>query len=146
VIIIDTNVISELMRAKPDPAILGWFRHRPLAELATTAINLAEIRHGLARLPFGRRRRELEATFNSLAARGFADRVFDFDSAAAEVFGDLVVARERAGRRLEGFDGLIAAIARSRGLPIATRNVDDFQGCGIVMINPWRPTATDGQR
>jgi toxin FitB len=139
-IIIDTNVISELMRAAPEPAVLEWFRARSLAELATTAINLAEIRHGLARLPFGRRRQELETTFHSLASRGFGDRVFDFDAAAAEVFGDVVVARERAGRRLEGFDGLIAAIANSRGLPVATRNVADFADCGLTVICPWQDT------
>lgn len=138
-IILDTNVISELMRAKPEPVVVSWFRVRPLLEMATTTINLAEIRFGLARLPFGRRRRDLEVTFNSLAARGFANRVFDFDASAADVYGDLAVERERAGRRLEGFDGLIAAIAKSRGMPIATRNANDFAGCGIDLINPWSP-------
>jgi predicted nucleic acid-binding protein len=136
-IILDTNVISELMRARPAPIVLEWSRAQPLRELATTSISLAEIRHGLARLPFGRRRRELEIRFNSLASRGFSSRVFDFDSAAADAFGDLMVARERAGRRLEGFDGLIAAIAKSRGLPVVTRDIDDFAGCGIQVISPW---------
>jgi toxin FitB len=137
-IILDTNVISELMRAKPEPVVLDWFRVRSLLEMATTTINVAEIRRGLAGLPFGRRRRDLEVTFNSLAARGFANRVFDFDASAADVYGDLSVERERAGRPLEGFDGLIAAIAKSRGLPIATRNGNDFEGCGIDVIDPWR--------
>jgi len=136
-IILDTNVISELMRAIPDPAVVGWLAAQPLPELATTTINLAEIRHGLARLPFGRRRRDLEMKFNSFALRGFANRILDFDTTAADVYGDLVVARERGGRRLEGFDGLIAAIAKSRALPIATRNTEDFEGCGIDTINPW---------
>jgi predicted nucleic acid-binding protein len=136
-IILDTNVISELMRAKPEPVVVDWFRVRSLLETATTTINLAEIRRGLAGLPFGRRRRELEMTFNSLVARGFGDRVFDFDASAADAYGDLAVERERAGRRLEGFNGLIAAIAKSRGLPIATRNADDFERCGIDIINPW---------
>jgi toxin FitB len=136
-IILDTNVISELMRARPEPAVVGWFRIRSLLEMATTTINLAEIRRGLARLPFGTRRRDLEATFNSLAAHGFANRVFDFDAAAADAYGDLAVQRERAGRPLEGLDGLIAAIAKFRGLPVATRNTDDFAGCGIDVINPW---------
>jgi predicted nucleic acid-binding protein len=139
-IILDTNVISELMRAKPEPIVLDWFRVRSLLEMATTTINLAEIRRGLAGLPFCRRRRELEMTFNSLVARGFGDRVFDFDASAADAYGDLAVERERAGRRLEGFDGLIAAIAKSRGLPIATRNADDFERCGIDVINPWLST------
>ena len=138
-IILDTNVISELMRAKPEPVVVNWFRVRSLLDIATTTINLAEIRFGLARLPFGRRRRDLEVTFNSLAVRGFANRVFDFDASAADAYGDLAVERERAGRRLEGFDGLVAAIAKSRGMPIATRNTNDFEGLGIEVINPWSP-------
>src|SRR5204863_8600331 len=120
-IILDTNVISELMRAKPEPVVVDWFRVRSLLEMATTTINLAAIRRGLARLPFAKRRRDLEATFTSLAARGFANRVFDFDSSAADAYGDLAVERERAGRSMEGFDGLIAAFAMSRGLSIGTR-------------------------
>ena len=139
-IILDTNVISEIMRANPDRAVLGWLRARPLPDLSTTTINLAEVSHGLARLPFGRRRRDLEIKFKSFALRGFANRILDFDANAADVYGDIVVARERAGRRLEGFDGLIAAIARFHGLPIATRNSDDFEGCGIEVINPWEAT------
>jgi predicted nucleic acid-binding protein len=91
----------------------------------------------LARLPFGRRRRDLEIKFNAFVSRGFANRVLDFDAQAADVYGDLVVAREHAGMRPEGFDGLIAAIAKSHGLPIATRNTDDFQGFGVDVIDPW---------
>ena len=138
-IILDTNVISELMRAKPAPVVLEWFAARSLLELATTSINLAEVRYGLGRLPFGRRRRDLETKFNSFASRGFANRVFDFDAVAADAYGDIVVVRERSGRRLEGFDGLIAAIAKSRGLAIATRSTGDFAECGIEVISPWNP-------
>ena len=141
-IILDTNVISEVMRATPNPAVLGWLAAQPLLELATTTINLAEVRYGLARLPFGRRRRDLEIKFNSFALRGFGNRVLSFDATAADAYGDLVVAREHAGRRVEGFDGLIAAIAKSRGLPIATRNIDDFGGFGIAMINPWNTASS----
>jgi predicted nucleic acid-binding protein len=136
-IIVDTNVISELMRRRPEPIVVDWFRARSLREIATTTINLAEIRRGLARLPFGRRRGELEVTFNSLAARGFANRIFDFDAPAADAYGELVAERDRAGHPVEGFDGLIAAIAKSRGLPVATRNIGDFDGCGIAVISPW---------
>jgi predicted nucleic acid-binding protein len=141
-IILDTNVISELMRGKPAPVVLEWFAARSLLEIATTSINLAEVRYGLGRLPFGRRRRDLESKFNSFASRGFANRIFDFDVAASEAYGDIVVARERAGRRLEGFDVLIAAIAKSRGLSIATRNIGDFEGCGIEVISPWDAALT----
>ncbi len=138
-ILLDTNVISEVMRPYPAAAVLDWLRARAVGELATTTVNIAEIRYGLARLGFGRRRVDLEARFGNLIARGFANRIFDFDGPAADAYGDLVVSRERFGRRLEGFDGLIAAIARSRGLPIATRNTHDFGGCGIEVVSPWDP-------
>jgi len=141
-IILDTDVISEFMRPRPARSVLEWSRTQSLRELATTSISLAEIRHGLARLSFGRRRRELEARFNALLSRGFASRVFDFDAAAADAYGDVMVARERAGRRLEGCDGLIAAIAKSRNLPVATRNLDDFSGCGIDVISPWNDASS----
>jgi predicted nucleic acid-binding protein len=136
-IILDTTVISEVMRAEPDPGVMLWLETQALRQLATTSINLAEIERGLARLPVGRRRRELEVKFARFLVRGFVGRVFDFDPAAADIYGDLVVTRERMGRPLEGFDGLIAAIARSRGMPLATRNVGDFEGCGIDVISPW---------
>lgn len=141
-IVLDTNVISELMRAKPARAVEAWFDTRSLLELATTTISVAEIRHGLARMPFGLRRRDLESRFNSLVARGFENRVFGFDLPAAEVYGDLAAGRERAGRRLAGFDGLIAAIAKSRSLPIATRNTGDFVECGVEVLNPWDDSAS----
>ncbi len=136
-IVLDTNVLSELMLPKPEPRVLDWLGKQPLKNLATTTINIAELKHGMARLPAGRRRGELERKFAGLAARGLASRVFDFDLPAADVFGDILAARERAGRRLEGFDGMIAAIALSRGLAIATRNIADFDGCGVEVINPW---------
>jgi predicted nucleic acid-binding protein len=145
-IILDTNVISELMLARPHPIVLDWVNGQHLSELATTTINVAEIRYGLARLPPGRRRSDLDARFRGFAGRAFADRVLDFDRIAAEVYGDLVAFRERPGRPLEGFDGLIAAIAKSPGLPLATRNIADFADCGITVISPWRSAAGNGER
>ena len=136
-IILDTNVISEIMRGSIDPKVSAWLGAQPLSTLATTAINLAELRYDLARLPFGRRRRDLESRLSAFAARAFVNRVFDFDAAASDAYGDLMVARERIGRRLEAFDGLIAAIAKSRALPIVTRNTDDFENCGVRVISPW---------
>ena len=136
-IILDTNVISEIMRPNPAPSVLDWLRDQPPTELATTTVNIAEIRYGLARLRFGRRRRDLETRFSSFVARSLANRVLDFDGPAAEIYGELVVVREQTGRRLEGFDGLIAAIARFRALPIATRNTGNFEACGIELFSPW---------
>ena len=108
-----------------------------MSELATTTVNIAEVRFGLARLGNSRRRNELERRFSNFIARGFVDRLFGFDGQAADAFAELVAARERGGRRLAGFDGLIAAIALSRGLGLATRNTGDFEGCGVPVINPW---------
>jgi predicted nucleic acid-binding protein len=136
-ILLDTNVVSEMMRPEPAASVVAWVRRRSIDDLATTTINIAEIRYGLARLEPGHRRTDLEARFNDFILRGFANRVFDFDGQAAEVYGELVVGRERAGRRLEGFDGLIAAIARSRSMSVATRNTTDFAGCGIEVLSPW---------
>ena len=136
-IILDTNVISELMHGEPNRLVANWLDAQPIFELATTTINLAEVKYGLARMSRGRRRDDLVRRFNGFAANGFANRIFDFDAAAADVYGDLAAARRRTGRPLEGFDGLIAAIAKSRGLPIATRNVSDFAGCDITLVSPW---------
>jgi predicted nucleic acid-binding protein len=138
VIILDTNVISEIMRPAPDTAVLAWLRGWPTNRIATTTINIAEIKYGLARLEAGKRRRDLESKFFSFVSLGFANRILGFDEAAAEAYyGDLVVARERIGRPLEGFDGLIAAIAKGNGLDIATRNHADFEECGVAVLNPW---------
>ncbi len=120
---------------------MSWSRNgctlRPPSELATTTINIAEIKFGFARLSPGRRRGDLEARFFRLASRGFVGRVFGFDAPAADVFGELVAARQRLGRPLVGFDGLIAAIALSRGFALATRDVSDFEDCGITLFDPW---------
>jgi len=141
-IILDTNVISEVMSLSPSPEVLAWLRAVPIFGLGTTTISIAEIRYGVARLPIGRRRSELEARFNNYRARIFDNRVFGFDGLAADAYGELVAARERRGRPLAGLDALIAAIASSRGLAVATRDVRDFEGCGILVIDPWNSGAT----
>jgi len=138
-IILDTNVLSEVARQYPDPNVIGWLREQALLDLATTTICVAELRCGIARLPVGQRRNALEKKLFAFLSRGIANRIFDFDLPAAETYGALVANRTRIGRPLEGFDGLIAAIALSRNAAIATRNVNDFDGCGIDVINPWSP-------
>jgi predicted nucleic acid-binding protein len=138
VIVLDTDVISEATRPAAESRVMAWLRSRPLEELAMTAVSLAEISYGLCRLPRGRRRDDLAARFRTFLARGFNDRILAFDAAAAGVYGEIVMARQTAGRPIDAFDAMIAAIARSRAAVIATRNVADFDGCGVTVLDPWR--------
>ena len=137
-IVLDTNVISEAMRPAPDAAVMAWLRAQPLAEIATTTVCLAEIDYGLCRIPQGRRRKDLEEKLRTFLARGFRDRMLPFDEAAARLYGSIVTTRQGMGRPIDAFDAMIAAIARSRLAAVATRNVADFEGCGVTVLDPWR--------
>lgn len=140
-ILLDTNVISELMRPSPSAVVLAWMQALSPIDLATTTITVAELRAGLAVLPEGVRRRDLLARLETLLQQGFGPRIFAFDNAAAGVYGELFAQRQRAGRPVIGFDLLIASVAQSQGFSIATRNVDDFDGCGVAVIDPWAEAA-----
>jgi toxin FitB len=135
-IILDTNVVSELMRSEPAPSLASWIRDRDRRELRTTAITLAEVRYGIARLPDGRRKQVLLAAADEVFS-AFADQVMPIDAAAAEHYAVIVSSRERAGRPIAGFDALIAAVCRSQGAALATRNASDFDGTGIEIVDPW---------
>jgi predicted nucleic acid-binding protein len=135
-IIIDTNVVSELMRPEPDPGVASWVRARDRRELCMTAISLAEIRYGIARLPDGRRKQVLLGAADEIFS-AFADQILPVDAVAAEHYAVIASSRERAGKPIPGFDALIAAVCRSQGAMLATRNVSDFDGAGIEIINPW---------
>ena len=136
-IILDTNVTSELMRAQPEPAVLGWLATQRATELFSTVVTVAEISYGLERLPRGRRRRSLEQSYQSLFV-GMADHIWPFDVEAALLYGPLVAAKERVGIALDPMDAQIACIAACRGAMIATRNERDFADCGVQLVNPWR--------
>lgn len=136
-IILDTNVISEAMRAVPDASVAHWLHVLAPSELATTTINIAELKFGIARLSPGRRRADLDARLDDLMRRSLVRRIFDFDGAAADAFGELAASRQRRGRPLVGFDGLIAAIALPRGFAVATCDAGGFADCGIEVVNPW---------
>jgi toxin FitB len=136
VIILDTNVVSELMRPQPAPQVADWVRSRDRRELRTTSITLAEIRYGIARLPNGRRKQVLLDAADDIF-RTFSDQVLPVDEAAAEHYANIASARERAGKPMSGFDALIAAVCRSRGAALASRNRPDFDGTGIEVIDPW---------
>lgn len=137
-IILDTNVVSEASRSDPSTKVLDWIRSEPLAALFTTTITEAELLYGIALLPAGRRRRLLEQATIQILDEDFAGRILPFDSAAAHEFADIAASRRRAGRPIGEADCRIAAIARSRGASLATRNISDFVDCGITLIDPWR--------
>jgi toxin FitB len=138
VIVLDTNVLSEAIRPVPDGKVMDWMRAESLQSLFTTAISEAELWLGVALLPPGRRRELLEILVMQILEHDFVGRILPFDSAAAREYADIAANRRRAGRPISEADARIAAIARSRGAEIATRNTNDFVDCGVALINPWR--------
>ena len=136
-VVLDTNVVSELMQSTPSSKVLAWLDDRPTRELFMTAVTEAEIRTGIAFLPEGARRRGLAEAAERAFGGLFAGRVLPFDSAAARVYAEIAAARRAAGRPLSQTDGQIAAIARSRGMMVATRNVRDFAETGTELVDPW---------
>jgi toxin FitB len=137
VIVVDTNVVSELMRPSPSPQVRDWVNAQPPGELCTTAVTVAEIRYGLERLPDGRRKDSLLATVSEVFA-AFSEFIQPFDADAAVWYATIVVRRDRLGLPIDGFDAQIAAICRTRGASLATRNAKDFRETGIDVIDPWQ--------
>jgi len=136
-ILLDTNILSELMRAAPEPAVEQWLAEQPPASVFISAITEAELRYGVALMPSGKRRTVLAAEIENMLGEDFNGRILPFDSSAAIAFAKIAVERRQAGRPISQPDAQIAAIARSRGAALATRNVPDFEGCGVEIINPW---------
>ncbi len=136
-ILLDTNVLSELMKAERAPQVLRWFDKQPRAQIFTSAVSQAEILYGIELLPEGRRRSEVESAANLMFKEKFAGRVWAFDSSAAREFALIFALRKLAGRPISQFDAQIAAIARSNRASLATRNISDFAGCSIQLVNPW---------
>ncbi len=137
-IILDTNVVSELMRTTPDPVVVAWARAQPPELVHTSALTVAEVGYGIARLPPGRRRQLLAATAEQVFT-AFPGRVLPFDAAAAAAYGDVVTTRERAGTPISALDAQIAAITRAHDAALATRNTNDFTGLELDLVNPWTP-------
>ncbi len=136
-IVLDTNVISEMVRPKPDEAVLAWLAAQPMSSLFITATTQAEVLYGLTPLPAGRRRDDLFAAIRPIFDEDLAGRVLPFDTHAALIYPAIVADHRRSGQPISQFDAQIAAIVRSRGARLATRNVRDFVGCGIELIDPW---------
>ncbi|MGE0718259.1 MAG: type II toxin-antitoxin system VapC family toxin [Alphaproteobacteria bacterium] len=135
--VLDTNVLSELLRPTPERSVASWVDRHARSELFTTSINQAEIVYGLELLPAGRRRSRIEQAIADIFAIDFAGRILPFDSAAAIEFGALAAERRRGGRPIGIADAQIAAIARVWNAPVITRDVADFTGVGATVINPW---------
>ncbi|MGO7580987.1 type II toxin-antitoxin system VapC family toxin [Rhizobium ruizarguesonis] len=137
-IILDTNVISELLTPAPNAAVVGWFAAQHPTSIFTTAVTEAEILYGLRLLPEGRHRRDLEAAILLIFSEDIGGRVLPFDRDASNVYATIVTDRRKAGRPISQFDAQIAAIAISRGASLATRNVSDFAGMDLQIVNPWK--------
>jgi toxin FitB len=138
VIILDTNVISELTRPVPDSGVIAWLDSLPPEEAAITAITAAELRYGIRRLPDGRRKTELSEAVSALINTDFRGRVEPFDALAADQYADVVSARERTGKPIGISDAQIASICRVLNATLATRNTADFTGTGVNLVNPWK--------
>jgi predicted nucleic acid-binding protein len=137
-IVLDTNVVSELMRPDRTESVARWFMGRAVTTLCTTAVTQAEILFGAQLLPKGKRRDGIEQAAGVLFDKGFEGRVLPFDSEAARAYARIVASPRRSGRPISQADAQIAAIARSLDFDLATRNVSDFEGCGIEVHDPWR--------
>jgi hypothetical protein len=137
-IVVGTDVISELTRHAPAPEVISWLDSLDAAEVATTAITAAELLYGVERLPDGRRKTELSAAVHGLLSDDFQRRVLAFDEQAASRYAEIVSRRERLGRTIGVADAQIAAICSAIGATLATRNSADFEETGIDLINPWK--------
>lgn len=136
-IIVDTNVVSELLRPSPEPRVEGWLAAQDGLDIYLTAISEAELRYGVAIMDNGKRRDGLADAIDRILRDDMAGRVLAFDSAAAEAYATIAASRRAAGRPIAQADCQIAAIARACGATVATRNTAGFEGCGIDVIDPW---------
>ena len=138
-IVLDTNVLSELFRPTPSAQVVDWLALQDSAKVYFTAVGEAELRHGVALLPQGKRHDELSKAIDAILDEDFRNRVLPFDRPAAEAYALIAAERRAAGRPISQFDCQIAAIVRTYQATIATRNTADFEGCGINILNPWLP-------
>lgn len=136
-ILLDTNVLSELLRAEPAPEVLAWFAAQPAEGLFVSTVTQAEMMLGVHLLPAGRRRATLEGALAAMFDEDFAERILPFDTGAVPAYVELVSRRRSLGRPISQFDAQIAAIARRAGAKLATRNIADFAHCGVDLIDPW---------
>jgi predicted nucleic acid-binding protein len=139
-IIFDTNVVSEVLRPVPEPKVLLWLRSVARREIWTCTIVLAELFSGVDLMPAGKRQQVLRESMDRLVPELFRGQILLFDLPAARAYGTILAARQTLGRPIYEFDAQIAAIAKTHGAALATRNTRDFEHCGIQLINPWKAT------
>jgi hypothetical protein len=137
-ILLDTNVLSEAMNLRPEPEVIAWIDSQDPDELWTCTIVIAEVLSGLDLMPDGNRQRQLRERAEHMFATLFADRILDLDLAAARAYGRVLRIRKSMGRPVDEMDALIAATALTHGATLATRNIPDFEHCGIPLVNPWQ--------
>ena len=136
-ILLDTNVISEMMRERPEPAVSAWLDRQPAEELWTASVVLAELLSGIEMMPDGRKQKALREAVEGMIAEDFLGQILDFDLPAARQYGQILAIRRKMGRPIREFDAQIAAIAKIYGADLATRDVNGFVGCGLRIIDPW---------
>lgn len=136
-IVLDTNVLSELITARPDPEVVSWLETQPMDALFTTAISQGEMLYGACILPAGRHRDTLLHEVEAIFSADMAGRVLPYDSDAAGIHATIAAMHRARGRPISQPDAMIAGIVASRGAVLATRNVRDFEGCGIDVVDPW---------
>ncbi len=141
-IILDTNVVSELLRPAPSAQVEAWLSAQDDTNIYFTTIGEGELRQGLAILPAGKRRTALSEEVEGILEKDFRDRIIPFDRSAARAYAAIAAERRAAGRPISQFDCQIAAITRACGAAVATRNTDDYEGCGIDVIDPWRASGS----
>jgi len=140
-ILLDTNVVSEAMKTRPAEAVVAWLNGQDSDKLFISAVTIGEIAYGLRVLPDGRRRTAIRERFERFVKLAFGQRVLNYDDAAARIYGELMGERKELGFPMSVPDGQIAAIARCNHTAVATRNIPDFQHCGIEVINPFEPSS-----
>lgn len=136
-IVLDTNALSEILRPVPDTQVLVWLAAQPRSVLFTTTVTRAELFYGVRLLPDGQRQTALLDAIQSIFDQDLAGHVLNFDSTAADTYAKIAASRKAVGKPISQFDAMIAAMAKSKGASLATRNLKDFVDCGIDLVNPW---------
>lgn len=136
-ILIDTNIISEMMKPMPNTNVMNWLDQQEVIKLYVSTVTIAEIAYGINALSEGNRRNVLEESFHSVLREAFEHRILPFDEVAAHLYGKIMTRRKELGKPLSILDGQIAAIARANNFTVATRNSKDFADCDLNLINPF---------